>query len=490
MSVISFDDWKKKRAQRDTFTTSGDLREDISLKEAYGFDLCSFIIEEIGSGDADPSYLATLWDDLLLLIESLPHEHAYHYFQAFIAFRERETDQFKHSFDLFLQSESQLHPQIPDIDWWVEHFLWIFIPPYPKFYDTCSDLFLHYWPSCAMVWICKALEQNEQTTASMDLSLKYLHLALLAEPENSLAHYLLGSLYFENKQWQNAYINFQKASSSELYNSDASFLFDLAWSAEKSHDIEKALLYYQQCIDAEETYPCALNNLGCLKMYRGENEEAFHIFSHAIALSIDGNMPVYNALTALERQEKWPEAIAFIKRYKDFFETNMDTEIERLTLLQKTIELFPPEFRKQLPSIQLRDPNSDSATRIADQIHDEITANKPMFNRNLAVYHDQNGYGRNYYLLNAGKIDLLCYDIDDQTLLVIRTIDLLLGESDMIDIAQQVKIVQQKLAKPNQAVIGLIVCMDVHPLIEPLLQHDPFSRLLIYRFHAQFDSVQ
>lgn len=489
MSVISFDDWKKKRTQRAAFTTSGALREDVSLKEAYGFDLCSFIVEEIGSSDTDPSYLATLWDDLLLLVDSLPHEHAYHYFQAFIAFRERDTVQFKRSFDLFLHSESQLYPQMTDIDWWVEHFLWIFTPPYTGFYDTCSDLFLRHWPSCAMVWICKALEQNEQESSTMDLSLKYLHLALQAEPANSLALYLLGSLYFEHRQWQNAYINFQKAFNSDLYNSDASFLFDLAWSAEKSRDLKKAALYYQQCIDAEETYPCALNNLGCLQLHNGENAEAFQLFSRAIALSIDGNMPVYNALTALERQEKWPEAVAFIKRHEKFFERSIDTEIERLNLLEKTMELFPPEFRKQLPTVQLRETDSDIAERISDQIHDEISADKTIFNRKLSIYCDQSGYGRNYYLLNAGKIDLLCQDMDDHTLVVIQTIDLLMGESDMVSLSHQVQIVQQKLAKPNQSVIGIIVCTEVHPLIKPLLEHEPFSRLLIYRFHTLFDLI-
>ncbi len=497
MSVISFSDWKKKRSKEEAYTSAGNLREDVSLKEAYGFDLCTFIIEEINSGDADPGYIAMLWDDLHALVQSLPHEHAYHYFQAFISFRERDKQSCLLSLDLFFESERQLNSQIAQTDWWIEHFLWIFIPPYPGFYDACSELFLRHWPSCAMTWICKALEQNEQEPSSIDLTLKYLHLALQSEPDNTLAYYLLGMLYFDHQQWQNALINFKKAYLSDLYSNDPSFLFDFAWAAEKSGNFSQAITCYQQCIELDETYPCALNNLGCLQMRNGQNEEAFQTFSRAITLartsedlSFDVSMPIRNALTALERQKKWADAIAFVKRHNDFFESTAPTEIERLTLLEKTVNYLSPDVQQQLPNIFLQDVDSELGKQLTDQIIHEIKNNKQLFHRNLAIYEDEHGYGQQYYLLHAGVLDLLCYDTNDQTLLIIHAVDCLSSEADITPLLKQVQIVQQKLAKPNQSVLGILVCTDVHPLIKPLLHFDPFSRLEIYQFRPRFERFE
>ena len=481
MSVISFEDWKKERERRSAYTSGGHLREDVWLKEAYGFDLCSFIAEEANNANMDADYTATLWQDLDALIASLPHEHGYHYFIAFKAFLARQFDDFYASFDRFLQSERALHEAAASSDWWVEHFLWIFLPPFPGFYAQCSQLFDKHWPLCAMSWICKALEQNELEQENIDISLEFLHMALKSESDNFLACYVIASLYFDQKQWQNAFLFFEKAAASELYREDASFLFDCAWSAEKSGQFSAACAYYESCIALDETYPCALNNLGCLQMHNGQNEQAFHTFMRAIDLSLDASLPYRNALSALEQQEKYREAIDFVSAHADHFGPGYQMEIDRLTILQETVPLLSPELRAQLPSLALHAVDFAARKRLAALIADEIQHGSPLFGHPMDIYQDENGYGVQYFLLGAGQIDILGVSPDQQHLYVVSVVDSIMAETDLLRIFQQVKLVQEGIATENQHVTGYIICRQVHPIVQIMLQQSPFDALQVFQ---------
>ena len=489
MSVISFEDWKKERERRSAYTSGGHLREDVSLKEAYGFDLCSFIAEEMNSANTDTEYTATLWQDLDALIASLPHEHGYHYFLAFKAFFAHQHDEFYVSFDRFLSSEQALHPTILPSDWWVEHYLWIFLPPFPGFYAHCSQLFDAHWPLCAMAWICKALEQNELEQENIDISLEFLHMALKSEPDNFLACYLIASLYFDQKQWQNAFIYFEKAAASELYQEDASFLFDCAWAAEKSNRFASACTYYESCIALDETYPCALNNLGCLQMHDGQNEQAFRTFMRAIDLSLDASLPYRNALSALEQQEKYSEAIDFILAHSDHFGSAYQAEIDRLAILKETLPLLSPELRAQLPTLALHSIDFVARKRLAAVMADEIQSGHAIFGHPMDIYQDENGFGAQYFLLGAGQIDILGIAPDQQTLYVISVVDSIVTESDLLRIFQQVKLVQENIATKNQQVIGYMVCRQVHPIVQLMLRQPPFDSLLLFQLDLSMKPI-
>ena len=469
MSIVSFEDWKQKKQKASAFNSRGGLREDIALKEEYGYDLCVFIAEERSAPEPNSSQLDQLWQDLRALMASLPHEHAYHYFKAFEAFCAEDETAFLQSFDRYLESEKQLEPKLANCDWWIDCFVWVFTPAFPGMYGRVAELFFKHWPLCSMGWVCEALEQSEADEENLELELDLLMLALTDDPKCYLAHYLIATIYYDLRLWRSALPYFEKAAGSTMYSQDAAFYFDYAWAADKAGKYSLAVDLYNSCLLLDETYPCAVNNLGCVYLHMNKDEEALSQFTRAIRLGLDGGLPYRNTVSALEKLGRYDEAIQFISQNVQSGRLSHRYEVELPRLRTLRDSAAPGQMIDQ-PSASGKDSRTDQPMfekhTIADELERRLERGENLFGRALRVYEDDRGYGREYYLPGAGRIDLLC--CDDSGLCVIA---IAAGEADertLLRLLRQISAVRKTLPKRWSKVSGIIVGHGVNPSIHLL----------------------
>ena len=108
MTVVSFDEWKKKKQRGSAYNARGGLRDDVAQKEELGYDLCVFLTEERTAPDPNFERMNALWEDFHKLLGQLPHEHAYYYLLAYEAYCKGDLEDFAAQFDLYLESEKAM----------------------------------------------------------------------------------------------------------------------------------------------------------------------------------------------------------------------------------------------------------------------------------------------------------------------------------------------------------------------------------------------
>lgn len=491
MSVISFDDWKRKKERSSAFNSRGDLREDIALKEEYGFDLCVFISEELNAGDGGTADVEQLWQDLRALTASLPHEHAYFYFQAFEAFHKQDEATFLLNLDKFLQSEKTLYGDIAECDWWIDNFVWVFAPPFVGMYGRCAELFFKHWPLCAMGWVCEALEESEAENENPEAELDLLMMAVQADPKCYLAHFLVAMLFYDQRQWKSALPYFEKAARSSVYSNDASFYFDFAWAAEKAGKLDYAYQLYQSVLALDERYPCAVNNLGCVLLRMNKLDEAYKEFNRAINLGLDGALPYRNIVATLERQGKYAECLKFIEANLERLGRRYSLETDRLKLLESS-EGNGMLGIQEMSSSGRGDNEQEGLfgkRMLEDEIETLIESGQGVFGRKLRIYEDENGYGRHYYVPGAGRIDLLAIDEADQTLCVISAHNAVADERALLVIWQQISAARKAVAKRWQKVCGYIVCPSANETLKASKKAIKFEDVHLFEYRFVFDEV-
>lgn len=492
MAIVSFDEWKRKKAQASALNARGGLREDIALREEYGFDLCVFISEETNASDPDDAHIEQLWNDLRALMQELPHEHAHFYFRAFEAFFDNDETAFFKNFDLFLESEQRLNQEILPCDWWIDHFIWVFSPPFPGMLGRCSELFFKHWPLCALGWVCEALEQSESVDENIEHELDLLMLAIQSDPDCYLAQYLVASIFYDQRQWKSAIPYFEKASRSTMYSEDAAFFFDYAWAAQKANRHTLSMQLYQRCLSIDERYPCAINNLGCVFLRLERYDDAIKEFRRAITLNLDGPLPYRNIVAALERQEKFDECIAFIEQNLPRLGKRYEIELERLKSFSLGLERSLSAaigWAEAFPNSADDDGEEQGFAKrmLEDWLEDCIERNEKLFGRKLRIYEDENGYGRQYYIAGAGRIDLLCIDEDTRELCVLAVHNGRATERALLAIWQQIAAVRKALAKRWQQIRGFIICAESNETLRTsvkTIRHEAVE-LYEYRFNLQ-----
>lgn len=468
MSIVSFEDWKKKKQHSAAYNSRGGLREDIALKEEYGYDLCVFLSDERNSENSDPARIEQLWQDLHTLMESLPHEHAYHYFKAFEAFWAADEVEFSTHFDRYLASEKQLYGDVSDADWWIDTFIWVFTPAFPGMYERAARLFFKHWPLCAMGFVCNALEYSTaEDETSMELELRLLMLALERDPKCYLAHYVAATVYVDLRLWRSALHYFELAAESAMYSQDPSFYYDYARAAERAGKSALAIDLYTSCLLLEETFPYAATGLGTLYLHLGRYEEALTQFSRAISLNVDGDYPYRGTVFALGMLGRYDEAARFLQTHIASGHIPPQQSIVAALLKSISAKTLPPDALQsliRLPGDSAEPGNAglpsllDKYT-LCDELERRILTEGALFGRKLTLLEDKGGYGREYWLSEAGLIDLLCRTREGY--LVVSVLPCACRGEDLQLLNHQVQCVKKKLANRFQKVAGVLVCTGV-----------------------------
>ncbi len=457
MTVVSFDEWKKKKQRGSAYNARGGLRDDVAQKEELGYDLCVFLTEERTAPDPNFERMNALWEDFHKLLGQLPHEHAYYYLLAYEAYCKGDLEDFAAQFDLYLESEKRLYGEVAGCDWWIDCFVWTFTPSFPGMYAKVAELFFKHWPLCAMGWVCEALEIADSQDGDIERELDLLTLAMTADPTCYLAHYLTAMAFYDMRLWRSALPYFERAAGSAMYSADPAFYFDYAWTADKAGKTELASGLYSSCVLLDETYPCAVNNLGCMLLRLDKPDEAFAQFNRAITLNLDGSLPYQNAVAALERMGHYAECEQFIADQVEKGRLNQSylMEIPRLRKAAEGGEVLLGADRIWLSGGK----NSEVAVDkrlILDELERRVQQTGELFGRKATVYDDESDYGREFFLMGGGRVDLLLRSGRDYIVVAVAR-----GKGDGVltvaKLAQQVALVKSQLAKRLQKVSGVLV---------------------------------
>jgi len=454
MSIVSFDDFKKKKQRSSAYNSRGGLRNDIALKEEQGYDLCVFLSEERSAPDSDPNRVESLMAELKALIASLPHEHAWHYFMAFLAYWEKDCDEMIRHFDAYLASEKELYTHVAECDWWIDSLVWVFIPPLPGMYGRLSELFFKHWPLCAMGWVMEALEVSESGEENLEQELDLLMMAITADPQCYLAHYLCATIYYDLKLWDTALPYFEKASQSAMYSQDPAFYFDYAWACDKAGKLDLATRLYHSCLSLDGSYPSVINNLGCILMRKDQPAEALSYFTRALKLGLDGTLPYKNTVSALEKLGRYEEAIDFIRQNTAILGHRYELELPRLELLAKAGGTQSP-----LPVMETggtAEPSPFTRQMIITELERRVKSTGELFGIKCRVYEGTNGYGREYYIPGAGRIDLLLKT--DSGYLVVAAALPESEEHSLLKLLRQGALVRSSVARRLETVGVVLVC--------------------------------
>lgn len=111
---------------------------------------------------------------------------------------------------------------------------------------------------------------------------QHLKKAVELDPDLAQAHNNLGALYLEQRRWQAAIPEFQRALSNVLYPTPEIAQTNLGWAYFNLGQVDRAIQAYQRAIQANPQWSQAHNNLGIAYSARGQWAEAARSFRTAV----------------------------------------------------------------------------------------------------------------------------------------------------------------------------------------------------------------
>lgn len=179
-------------------------------------------------------------------------------------------------------------------------------------------------------------------TDNIEIQKKYLLEVIEKDSEWLAAYLLLGNIVYDQSNWQEAKNYYEKAiENSDIYKSD-NLYFCLAYACGKLKLAKEAQLYYRKCLDIDQNFAFANNNLGYCLYQQKLYDEAICYFDKSIALGIDGYYPFRNKFEALKKLGQTEEALQLVKDNPKHFNTkHYRAEVAKMTIgSNKTDDIF------------------------------------------------------------------------------------------------------------------------------------------------------
>lgn len=146
--------------------------------------------------------------------------------------------------------------------------------------------------------------------------------------------------------------------------------------------------------------------------------------------------------------------------------------LEKPLPIRKTKRAFNIDTFKQTELIS-------TEKTLEDMIIEQIKYGHKVFNRNLEVYQDDIQYGRQLYVEDCGRLDLLLVDKEDDSLIVVE----LKRNKSGTEVYDQTKRYMKGLKKQFKKKVSGIICLhqSTEELVK-LVQKDPEVTLFTYHF--------
>jgi tetratricopeptide (TPR) repeat protein len=172
---------------------------------------------------------------------------------------------------------------------------------------------------------------------------------LRQEPENARAWYVLGTVYYKQRQIDEAIAAFRRAL--EIRPDEAGGHFHLGNVLLEQQQWRAAAAAYRQCLDLQPDHVGALANLGVALSEHGKVEEAVECWKQAIEIKPDCAEAHHNLGNLLRRQKKLEEAVvhfrAAVKAKPDYAgaHSNLGAALAALGRADEAIPLLEEALR-------------------------------------------------------------------------------------------------------------------------------------------------
>jgi protein O-GlcNAc transferase len=224
-----------------------------------------------------------------------------------------------------------------------------------------------------------------------DLALASLDRSLQFNPENPYVYFYLGNILVEKKQIDRAISSYKKAIQ---FDSDFAHAYNNLGNAlaEKGF-LGEAIRSYKRALDIDSTYAGAFYNLGNAYQKRREIDEAIKCYQEALQLGLDDADVYYSLGVALTEQCRNDEALlAFDKALSlnpNYAKARFARCMSQLPIIYQnfsSIQIYRDRYRNEL--MQLRDTLPLDTQQDIEAAADAVGSNQP-FNLPYQGYDDR-----------------------------------------------------------------------------------------------------
>ncbi len=395
----------------------------------------------------------------------------------------------KHVIDKDLEDEPYNEEDI------VYDYLVIFKNGFPSFWEKLTDIFKDVHCVSYLPELLKAINDFYE---SEDGELVKEELISVGRniPDGFLIYELLGVCYAEDKMWKNSSAYYSMVTERAVFYYDTLY-FNTAFAASKCKDHEKAIKYYEMCIEVRKDCPYAMNNYGYELYLAKRFEDAERVFEE---LLIDKDLQEANGLSFIVNNyarvllalKKYSEAKKFAensprKVSKDILERierlNQDpSETDYSEIEEDDIEVVSEKKSR----ISAKHTQFSTEKLLEDELEARLLHGDSVFGTKLRMYdHDDDLYGRQY-VIPVGRLDLLCED-DDGNYWIIE----LKKDSGYDDAFAQtmdyIKWFEENKVKGSQKVYG-IICLN-GPTKDLIQKVNNEPRVKLFEYNISYNEV-
>ena len=268
-------------------------------------------------------------------------------------------------------------------------------------------------------------------------------------------------------------------------------------------DFKNTTKFLKKCLKINPNYYYANNLMGYSLYKLKEYDKAIPYLDKSIKNGKDGLYPYWNKIQVYKATGDFDKAMEIIEELKTKSKSkkSIKNEIESIKKLKKkrknkksvtppivdsilefeieddenVTDFVPEAFEKDISGIQL-----ETEKILEDLLEKRLLKGKPTFGKKLKIY--DNGYYGRQFRTDTGRMDILTQDKEDNSYVII---ELKRGKSD-IEVVEQIQNyidwTKKNLAKPGQAVKGIICIKEATNRLKALVKTIPGIELYEYEF--------
>ena len=271
------------------------------------------------------------------LSQNMPRGSQTYYARSVAAFIDGDFDRYLSELDLFFRA-------LKKPPGWIDFqkHIWSTIMWLPTLAGDSQDTVLsslwkeikkisaHYFPESACTAMCKYLCSDSSSNA---YRIRLLQDVLVKDSGWVPARSMIGTIYYEQKEWQKALL-FYELVLGDLDDPSPEILFNSAWCADQMHDVRKAIGYYLSCVQIAPEYEYANNNLGFDLIKEKRYSEAETHLLKAVETDANKRYACRNLFDVYEKQGKYQECFELVQEYPEQFQTKYYRERVKKRLSQ------------------------------------------------------------------------------------------------------------------------------------------------------------
>ncbi|MGN0180931.1 MAG: endonuclease NucS domain-containing protein [Candidatus Ornithomonoglobus sp.] len=410
-----------------------------------------------------------------------------YFFEAVAAFFEQDYSECLNLLDEYYSDTEIITVTVIDFD-----LLPVFKQSFSGFWQHMREFIIHKKSEPGVLEYIDAIEAY-YTASSFEIIIEKCSKVLQIDSKSAAIRELLARIYVKNKMWNNAIAYYEQINEPcILYQDD--LYFDMAWAYGKAKEIDKAIEYYQKCIEISPAYHYANNNLGWLYIKKNKFDKAINVLEKCLNESCTYDEQKYAAnnlviayigAKEIDKAEKFV-AESKIKLWKTTLNKLEAVKDKNDTLLDKETESEEHSIKSLSKHTDMNTQQFSSEKILEDELELRIESGKPVFGTKLKIYKRKGEYGRQY-IIPVGRIDLLAEDSNGNLYVIELKKDS--GYDDAYkQIVSYIDWFEKNKKSSEQQIYG-IICLN-NPSKELIKSTKKDKRIKLYEYTISYTEIK